>query len=210
MNMMKIGVAALAASLALLPLPGHAQDDLLARAAGVNAGLHSYTATLQAHVALTTFPFLSTDVVAGIYHKDPDLNKVVITSGLPAVAGQFGKLYPHIEPPSRWNAVYAVSKLGDDGAHTTYRLVPRVSGNLDHIDAVVDDRDATVSSMRWNYANGGSAVMNSVYSRVQGDLLITSQTGSVDEPGYKGTITATLSDYKINPQLDDSIFDQSS
>ena len=31
-----------------------------------------------------------------------DRNKVEITSGLPLVASQFGKLYPHIEPPSRW------------------------------------------------------------------------------------------------------------
>ena len=56
----------------------------------------------------------------------------------------------------------------------------------------------------------GSAVMNSVYGQVQGQTVVTSQTGSVDEPNYKGTITATLSDYTINPQLDDSIFDQGS
>jgi hypothetical protein len=208
--MKKIFGAALAAMLALAPLRGPAEDDLLARMAAVNAGLHSYTATMQAHVALTTFPFLSTDVTANVYHKDPDLNKVEITSGLPMVANQFGKLYPHIEPASRWNEVFVVSKIADDGAHTTYRLVPRVTGNLDHIDAVVDDRTATVSSMRWNYSNGGSAVMNCLYGHVQGQIVITSQTGSVEEPNYKGTITARLSDYKINPQLDDSVFNPGS
>ena len=79
----------------------------------------------------------------------------------------------------------------------------------DHIDAVVDDKAATVSTMRWNYVNGGRAEMNSSYSLVQGQMMVTSQTGTVEEPNYQGTITATLSDYTINPPLDDSIFNAS-
>jgi outer membrane lipoprotein-sorting protein len=205
---MKMLVAALAALICTIPICSSADDDdLLARVAAVNPGLHSYTATMKAHVALTTFPFLSTDITANVYHKDPDRNKVEITSGLPMVASQFGKLYPHIEPPSRWGAAYVVSKVGDDGAHTTYKLVPRANGNVGHIDAVVDDKAATVSSMRWSYINGGTAEMSSTYSLVQGQLMVISQTGTVEEPNYQGTITATLSDYKINPPLDDSIFE---
>jgi len=206
---MKMCVAALAAILALTARPVAADDDLLARMAALNPNLHSYTATMQAHVALTTFPFLATDITANVYHKDPDRTKIEITSGLPLVASQFGKLYPAVEPPARWYEVYEVTKIGDDGSRTTYRLVPRAAGNLDSIDAVADDRTATVRSMRWNYANGGSALVESTYGQVQGQLLVTAQSGSVDEPNYKGTITATLSDYRINPQLDDSIFDRS-
>jgi len=178
------------------------------RMTGLNANLHSYTATMRAHVALTTFPFLSTDIIATVYHKDPDRNKVEITSGLPLVASQFGRLYPQIEPPSRWNDVYMVTKAGDDGTRTTYHLVPRKGGNVDHIDAVVDDGAATISKMRWDYANGGTAEMDNVYAELQGNWVIASQTGDVEEPGYKGNITASLSDYKLNPQLDDSIFEQ--
>ena len=196
-------VAALA-----VPVRAAAADDLLARMAAVNPGLHSYSAILKAHVALTTFPFLATDVTANVYHKDPDRNKIEITSGLPMIASQFGELYPRIEPPARWPVLYRMTKVGDDGTHSTYRLVPRADGNVGRIDAVVDDRSATVSSIRWTYANGGSAVMNSVYGQVQGQLVVISQNGTVDEPGYKGTIAATLSDYKMNPQLNDSMFDQ--
>ena len=201
-------VATLAVALALAPLKGAAADDLLARMSAVNPGLHSYSATLKAHVALTTFPFLATDVTANVYHKDPDHNKIEITSGLPLIASQFGVLYPRIEPPARWSELYRMTKTGDDGTHSSFRLVPRVAGNVEYIDAGVDDRTATVSSMRWTYVNGGSATMNSVYGQVQGELVVISQNGTVDEPGYKGTIAATLSDYKINPQLDDAIFDQ--
>lgn len=193
---------------AALPIASSAGDDLLGRAAAVNPGLHSYTATLKAHVKLTTFPFLATDLEGTYYHKDPSLDKLDITSGLPGMAKQFSKLYPHLVPPQQWNDVFVVSKTADDGKQTTYKLVPRKNGNIDHIDAVLDDKTATVSSMRWNYNNGGTAEMKNAYSTINGHLVVTGQTGNVDEPNYKGDIESTLSDYRFNPKLPDSIFQE--
>lgn len=193
---------------ALAPHGSAAQGDLLARMSAVDANLHSYTATMKAHVALSTFPFLSTDVRGTYYHKDPDLNKLEITSGLPGVAQQFGKLYPHIEPPSRWPGLFIVTQVSSDGTTAHFKLVPRKPGNVESIDATVDEKSATVSSMRWYYANGGSAEMNNRYSTVKGFLVITSQTGNVDEPSYKGTISSTLSNYVMNPSIPDTVFQQ--
>lgn len=190
----------------LLPTPTAAADDLLARMTAVNANLHSFTAQMKAHVALTTFPFLSADVDGTLYHKDPDMNKVEITSGLPAIAKNFDKLYPQIEPPSRWAQVFTLEKVGDDGKTTTFELTPKVNGNIRSITASVDDASALVRSMRWSYQNGASATMDNTYSQRGGYWLITAQAGSVDEPSYKGTISSTISNYKINPPLDDAIF----
>jgi outer membrane lipoprotein-sorting protein len=203
---MKAFLSILAIFAALVPASGVAQDDLLSRMSAVNRDLHSYSATMKAHVTMTTFPFLATDLNGTYYHKDPNLDKLEISSGLPGVAQQFSKLYPHIEPPSRWNDVFNVSKLSDDGTTTHFKLVPKTQGNVQSIDASVDDKRATVMSMTWNYANGGTAEMENTYSVVKGYTLITSQSGKVDEPSYKGTINSTLSDYKINPQLPDSVF----
>lgn len=183
-----------------------AAPDLLARMAQINPELHSYTATLHAHVVLTTFPFVATDLTGTFYHKDPDLYKLEITGGLPGIAAQFSKLYPHIEPASQWRRIFVVTLVSDDSGHTTFRLVPRKRGNVDHIDALVDDRTATVTSMRWNYDNGGWATMNDTYSSIGGNLVVTSQTGQVDEPAYKGNITSTLDNYVFNPNLSDAIF----
>ncbi len=197
----------LAAALAMaLPLPSPAADDLLARAAAVNPNLHSYTATLHAHVALTTFPYLSTDLSGTFYHKDPNKDKLEITSGLPGVAKQFSKLYPHFVPPGQWSEVFDVSKEGDDGTATTYKLVPKKHGNIDYIDAAISDKGATLTSMSWHYNNGGSAAMKNTYSTVDGSQVVTSQTGNVDEPSYKGDITATLDNYKLNAPIPDSVF----
>jgi hypothetical protein len=182
--------------------------DLLTRMIGLNPDLHSYSATMHAHVALETFPFLSTDIVATYYHKDPDLNKIAVTSGMPAVAQGFSQLFPRIEPPARWDALYTVTQTGDDGHATTFALVPRSVANVSKITVVVDDATATIRSERWDYANGGWASVDNRYSTIQGNALVMSQTGHVEEPSYKGDVTTTLSGYQLNPNLPDSLFTQ--
>lgn len=183
-----------------------AATALLARMAAINPNLHGFTATMHAHVAMKSFPFLSADLQGTYYFKAPDKTKVVFTSGVPVVAQQFDKLYAHIESPSQWNDKYVVSTVSDDGVTTRFRLVPKVEGNVEQIDASADDRNATVTSMRWQYRNGGYAEMTNRYGRVQGNVVVESQIGHVEEPGYVADITSTIDGYKINPALPDGIF----
>jgi len=195
--------------LALLALPAAAPaGDLLDRMAALNPGLHAYTATLHAHVALRTFPFLGADLVGTVYHKDPGHTKVVFTSGVPMAADQFDKLEANVPSPSQWRDLYAVEVVSDDGTTTTYKLVPHKQGNVESIAARADDRNATVLSMRWNYRNGGYAEMENRYGTIGGNALVTSQSGHVQEPGYAADITATLDNYAINPSIPDDTFTQ--
>lgn len=196
-------------ALIALGIPGsqaRAAGDLLARMAALNPSLRTFTATMHATVALKSFPFLNVQLVGTYYHKEPDQNKVVFSSGVPAVAQQFDKLYANIESPSRWQEVYSVTLVSDDGATTTFRLVPHKRGNVDHIDAKADDRTATVESMRWTYDNGGYAEMHNRYGRVNGDVVVMSQTGHVQEPGYTADITSTIDNYNINVPISDGVF----
>jgi len=183
-------------------------DDLIARMAAVNPNLHTFTATLHAHVALKSFPFLAADVVGTYYYKQPDKNKVVLQGGVPLIAQQFDKLYAHIESPARWHAVYTVTLVSDDGRTTLFALVPRKHGNVARIEAAVDDKSATVTRMRWNYDNGGYAEMINQYGSVAGFVVVQSQSGHVQEPGYVADITSVLDEYKMNPTLSDDLFDQ--
>lgn len=189
-----------------LELGAAPQGDLLSRMAAVNSDLHSFSATLRAHVTMKSFPFLSADLVGTYYYKEPDKTKVVFASGVPLVASQFNKLYGHIESPSRWRDLYSVTLLSDDGIASRFRLVPRKHGNVDHIDATADDKTATVTAMRWNYDNGGYAEMINRYKRVRNDLLVESQKGHVEEPGYVADLSSTIDDYRINPSLPDGLF----
>jgi hypothetical protein len=186
--------------------PAVASDGLLARMAALNPSLHSYTATLDADVTLRTFPFLSAQLKGTVYHKEPGLDKIVFTSGMPMMAQQFDKLFAHIVSPARWSDVYAVTVVSDDGTTTTFKLVPHKKGNVDSIDAKADDKAATVGFLRWNYANGGYAELHQRYGAVSGNTLPVGLTGHVEEPGYTADITSTLDNYTINPPISDQIF----
>ena len=192
------------------PLRAAPASDLLARMAALNPNLHAFTATLRVRVSMKTFPFLTANLVGTYYYKQPDKTKVAFDKGvpIPGVASQFDTLYAHIENPSRWPHVYVVTLVSDDGKTAVFKLTPRKQGNVEHVDATVDDKRATVTSMRWNYANGGYAEMNNSYGRFQGNVLVQSQTGHVDEPGYVADLASTIDDYAINPSLPDSIFTQ--
>ncbi|MFY9665727.1 MAG: hypothetical protein WAL67_15350 [Candidatus Cybelea sp.] len=180
---------------------------LLGRMEAVNPNLHAFSAMLNAHVVMRSFPFLTADLAGTYYYQEPDKNKVVFTSGVPMIAQQFDKLYAHIESPRKWNDLYDVTLVSDDGKAALFKLVPRKRGSVEEIDASVDDKNATLTSMRWNYSNGGYAEMTNRYGRVDGNFVVEAQTGRVQEPGYSADITSTIGGYKINPTLPDSIFE---
>ena len=199
-------LAALLVASTLFAAPARAAGDLLVRMAAVNPNLHAFSATMHAHVAMKSFPFLTADLTGNYYYKEPDKYKVVFTHGVPILAQQFDQLHAHIGDPAKWHELYVVTVVSDDGKTTLFKLVPRKHGNIDSIDAKADDRNATITSMRWNYANGGYAELTNHYGRVGENFVVESQDGHVDEPGYVADIASTIDDYKINPSLSDSIF----
>ncbi len=192
---------------AAVPVSADTSNGLIDRMASLNPSLRTFTATLHAHVAMKSFPFLSASLVGTYYYKQPDKYKVVFNSGVPVIAAQFDKLYAHVEPPSKWREVYAVTVISDDGATTSFRLVPRKRGNVDRIEATANDRTATVTTMRWEYDNGGYAEMTNRYGRENGNVVVQSQTGHVSEPGYVADITSTIDGYKLNANLSDDLFE---
>jgi hypothetical protein len=201
-----LGLATLLVTL-LLAAPAPATADLLSRMAGINANLRTFSATLRAHVVMRSFPFLTADLTGDYYYKAPDKNKVVFTGGVPLIAQQFDKLYAHIESPAKWRDLYSVTTLSDDGRTARFKLVPLKQGNVEQIIATADDKSATVTSMRWEYANGGYAEMANHYGLAQGYLLVVSQTGHVDEPGYVADISSVIGDYKMNVALPSDLFE---
>lgn len=189
---------------------GASPAPLLQRMAAASGTVKSYTASVHAHVAMHTFPYLSPSLDGTYYHKEPSKNKIIFTSGLPFIAKQFSKVYPEVESPSRWTQIYDVSSEGDDGGYTTLKLVPRKHGRIDHIDAKVDDKTAQVASLRWVYNDGGYATLDQTYGEVNGHLLVTQQTGHFEAPHYNADLTSTFDNFKLDAQIPDSVFSESS
>jgi hypothetical protein len=184
------------------------EDALLSRASAINPGLHSYQANIHADISMKTFPYLSPMLDGIYYHKEPGMDKIVFTSGLPGMAQEFSKVYPHIESPAGWNRVYVITFVANDGRTTTYKLVPRKHGRVDRIDTSIDDATATVLSMRWNYNDGGYAELHQTYSIVNGNYLVTGQTGHFETSLYKADVTSSFTNYTLNPSIPDTFFKQ--
>jgi hypothetical protein len=201
--------AAAAAFLLALSPAGQAStnsDQVLARLISANAGLRSFTANVSADAVMHSFPYLTANISGAYYHKEPSKDKIVFTSGLPFIAKQFSNVYPHVESPSRWHDVYDISVERDDGTYTTFKLVPRSPGRIDHIDAKVGDTSGELAQLRWNYSGGGYATLNQTYSKVGAYRLVTRETGHFEDPNYNADLTSTFSNFKVNVAIPDSIF----
>jgi hypothetical protein len=180
-------------------------NPLYKRMTQVNAGLHSYKADLHADIALKTFPFLSPSLDGNVYFKQPDKQAVNFET-VPALAAQFKKLYPHVEPPAAWPTIYTISVLGDDNGQTTFRLVPKKHGRVAHLDVKADDATATIKTMTWTYEDGGFVTFDQTMFSKDGNYLIKSQTGHVELTSYKADVTIAYSNYKLNVAIADTVF----
>jgi hypothetical protein len=128
-------------------------SDLYKRMVALNGDVRTYKASVHVDVVLKSFPFLSPSLDGTSYYRRPDRQAVVFDT-MPSLASQFKKVYPNVDPPSRWPALYDVTVASDAGGATTFRLVPKKSGRVAHLDVVVDDATATIRAYTWSYTDG--------------------------------------------------------
>lgn len=205
MNRIAVFVLALAAVVPVLGSAPSGAGALVQRMADVNPDLQSYTASLHVTIALRALPYLNPALDGNYYFKRPDKQAVVFDT-VPALAQQFQKVYPKVDPPVTWPALYDISILATSAETTTLRLVPKHRGRVAHLDVAVDNATAMPSSFTWTYVDGGSVWFDQQYERVDGNYLLKSQTGKVELPSYNADVTTTFSNFKLNVDVPDSVF----
>jgi outer membrane lipoprotein-sorting protein len=181
--------------------------DLYHRMIALNAKLKTYTANVHLDVALKTFPYISPSLTGNVYYRQPNKEAVVFDT-VPALASQFKKVYPRVDAPVDWPKIYDVTPLSDDSGTTTFRLIPKKNGRVEHLDVKVDDANATIKAYAWTYKDGGSVAFEQTFKTVDGNFLVDKQTGKVDLPSYKADVTSAFSNYKLNVAVADSVFDE--
>jgi len=183
-------------------------DEVYARMQKINENLNTYTASLHVDVQTHSFPYISPTLEGTAYFKRPDKSAVVFDT-VPALASQFKKVYPQIEPPAEWPQIYEVTPVSDDGNVSAFRLVRKKNGRIDHVDVKVDDKTATVTSMAYFYKDsGGSVSLQQTYDVIDGNYVIKAQTGKIDIPHYNADISSTFHNYKLNVNVPDKVFEQ--
>jgi hypothetical protein len=188
------------------PPPMTAQGDALyARMLAVNSSVKTIEANVELRVAFRSFPFIKHSLEGSYYYKRPD-KQVVVFDTVPALAKEFKKVYPNVDPPSAWKRLYTFGVVSDENGVTTFRLVPIVNSRIESLDVKVDDATATVSGYTWTYKDGGYVTFDQTVASVDGAYVVTEQTGRVELPAYKVDTSAAFSNYKINVALQDSLF----
>ncbi len=201
-----LAVALITASIAAAPdAPAGNAMAVYARMQRVNANLRSYQADLHVDVTTHGFPYISPSLDGKAYFEQPDKSAVVFET-VPALANQFKKVYPQLEPPNEWAQLYDVTPVSDDGTTSQFRLERKKNGRIDHVDVIVDDQTATVSSMAYIYKDGGSISFQQTYAVVDGNYVIKTQTGKVDIPHYNADVASSFSNYKLNVRIDQQVF----
>ena len=201
---LSLAAALSAGALGAAPDPG-AASTVYARMLQVNAGLKSYQADLHVDVTTHGFPYISPTLTGKAYFETPDKSAVVFDT-VPALANTFKKVYPQLEPPAEWANLYDVTQVSDDGTVAQFRLVRKKNGRIDHVEVTVDDKTATVTGMNYIYKDGGSISFQQTYALVDGDYVITTQTGKVDIPHYSADVASSFSNYKLNVRIDQQVF----
>jgi hypothetical protein len=186
---------------------GVANGDLYKRMLAVNGDVHTYRANVHVDIAMKSFPFISPSLDGNVYFQQPDRQAVVFDT-MPALASQFKKIYPNVDAPSRWIQIYDVALVGDENGVTTFRLVPKKNGRVDHLDVRVDDGTATIRGYTWNYNDGGAVTFDQTFKSVGRDYLVDTQNGHVDLPSYKADIVSNFSNYQLNVALPGGVFEE--
>ncbi len=195
---------------AIAAAPGATQavnNALYKRLVALNPNVNSYEADVHLDIALKTFPFISPSLDGNVYYKRPDKEAVVFKT-VPALAAQFKKVYPRIDPPAQWASLYNVSLLGDTNGATTFRLVAKKIGRVERLDVKVDDATATPRSYTWTYKDGGFVTFNQSYTLEDGAYLVQKQSGHVELPSYKADVVSNFSNYRLNVAVADSVFEE--
>jgi outer membrane lipoprotein-sorting protein len=180
-------------------------DALFKRMVALNAALRSYTASVHLDVAMKSFPYISPSIDGNVYYKKPDKTAVIFDT-VPALASQFQKVYPRVDPPATWPTVYDVAVMSDDGTTTVFHLRPKKNGRVNILEVKVDDATATIRSYSWTYKDGGSVSFDQSFTSIGGNYLVDKQTGHVDLPAYKADVTSAFTNYKLNVAVEDSVF----
>jgi hypothetical protein len=205
-------LVSLVAALAFLALPAYAEDAapapataspgiVLARLAGDPRTPEGYTATLELHAKMRSFPFIGITVHGTSTYRKPGLYHYQLQN-LPRIAAKFDDLHYDLGDPTSWNARYdiALAPQSTDEA-PVLRLTPKKPGLVIYLDIETDARRGRMLRATWRRHDGGTIELTQTYTAFGAADVVTAQHATIDIPHLRAELTASYTNVTVDAPM---------
>jgi hypothetical protein len=202
-------LAFMIALIALVPLNARSAQTasmaLLRHATNPNPGLHSYTASAVLSATLHALLPVHKTFNGTVYYLKP--KRKIEFQNVSGPLARFKDLASSVPSFGELTNEYAVTPGSDNGASSSYLLVPnKAGGRVKNVGVTVDDTSGLIQRVQWSYTNGGNLQLDQIYTKVGTFQLPATANISARFPGYSVNGTLTFSGYQLNAAVSPSVF----
>jgi len=186
---------------AVIPGTGPAPAIVLARLSTDPRTPQGYSAQLELHVKLHSFPFIGLTVHGTSSYRKPGLYHYQLQN-LPRVAAKFDDLHYDLGDPETWSTRYDIDMApGSSEDAPVLRLTPKHPGMVTYLDIVTDAKTGRMLKATWKRRDGGTIVLTQTYAPVGSADVVTQQHATIDIPHMRAELTATYSNVAIDTPM---------
>jgi hypothetical protein len=180
---------------------GPAPAAVLARLATDPRTPEGYSATLELHAKLRSFPYIGITVHGTSTYRKPGLYHYQLTN-LPRIAAKFDDLHYDLGDPTSWNQRYDIAMApGSSEEAPVLRLTPKKPGLVMYLDIETDTKHARMLRATWKRHDGGTIVLTQTYTAVANADVVTQQRATIDIPHMRAEVTATYTDVVVDSPM---------
>lgn len=184
-----------------VPAPASAPAVVLARLATDPRTPEGYSADLELHAKLHSFPYIGLTVHGTSSYRKPGLYHYQLRN-LPRLASKFDDLHYDLGDPTTWGQRYdiALAPESTDDA-PVLRLTPKKPGLVMYLDIQTDPKRARMLKATWKRHDGGTIVLTQTYTAVGSADVVTQQHATIDIPHMRAEVTATYTNVTIDTPM---------
>jgi hypothetical protein len=212
-------MAALVASLALcasaVRADGNAAQSAVSAPAIVLARLSTdprtpdgYSAKLELHIKLRSFPFIGLTVHGTSSYRRPGLYHFQLQN-LPHIAAKFDDLHYDLGDPESWGTRYDVAMSPESTDDVpVLRLTPKKATLVTYLDIESDAKYGRIIKATWKRNDGGTIVLTQTYAPIGSADVVTEQHATIDIPHLRAEVTASYSEVTLDTPMFATINDR--
>jgi hypothetical protein len=177
---------------------GAAPDAVLARLSTDPRTPAGYSADVELHVKLHTFPYVGVAVHGTSSYRRPGLYHYQLQN-LPRVAAKFNDLQYDLGDPTTWPQRYDIAMAPQSTADVpVLRMVPKKTGLVSFLEIVTDAKGGRIVKATWKRHDGGTIVLMQTYDSLGGADVVTEQHATIDIPHMRAELSAIYTNLALD------------